>query len=53
MGTIDVDDEEHEVDMSPMKEEQKMRSVTPLVDERAKNFSKLGGVMSEMEVSER
>lgn len=33
MGTIDVD-EHHSVDMSPMKEKHKIRTVTPLIDDR-------------------
>ena len=52
MGTIDVDEDRH-IDMSPMKEESKVRAaVTPLINER-NAFSKLGGNMSEMEASER
>ena len=46
-------DEDRHVDMSPMKEESKVRAaVTPLINER-NAFSKLGGNMSEMEASER
>lgn len=34
MGTIDYEREDRLVDMSPMKEESKLRSQTPMIDQK-------------------